>query len=326
MRRFKRILCIASALDASKAALQRALTLAESNQANLTLVAIAPHSLNRTGLPDLGRSPGDPQVSGKTGLPQDLREIIAPYHERVSIEIAVVGVISFLEIIRDVLRNERDLVIKAPEPSGLQDRLFGSDDMQLLRKCPCPLWLVKANAPKSCRRVIAAVDVGDKYPETEIPTRWALSRDVLCLASSVALADFAQLHVASAWEAMGESMLGGALIRTPITKLSIYVEEVRQRHQCNLDRLIDEASHYLGQGMLEYLKPQLHLIKGRPRRVIPHIVQTLGADLVVMGTVARTGASGILMGNTAESILNQIDCSVLAVKPAGFVTPVTLKD
>jgi nucleotide-binding universal stress UspA family protein len=48
------------------------------------------------------------------------------------------------------------------------------------------------------------------------------------------------------------------------------------------------------------------------------------ADIVVMGAVARSGISGFFMGNTAEIILNRIDCSVLAVKPPGFVTPVTL--
>jgi nucleotide-binding universal stress UspA family protein len=51
----------------------------------------------------------------------------------------------------------------------------------------------------------------------------------------------------------------------------------------------------------------------------------LEADLIVMGTVARTGIPGFIMGNTAEAILNQIDCSVLAIKPPGFVTPVTLE-
>lgn len=43
-------------------------------------------------------------------------------------------------------------------------------------------------------------------------------------------------------------------------------------------------------------------------------------------TVARTGVAGIIMGNTAETILNQIDCSILAIKPPGFVTPVKLED
>jgi len=45
-----------------------------------------------------------------------------------------------------------------------------------------------------------------------------------------------------------------------------------------------------------------------------------------MGTVARTGVPGFITGNTAESILNQLECSVLAIKPAGFVTPIELME
>ena len=56
------------------------------------------------------------------------------------------------------------------------------------------------------------------------------------------------------------------------------------------------------------------------------MLKRLDPDLVVMGTVARTGVPGFIMGNTAEMILNQIDCSVLAIKPSGFVTPVTLEE
>ena len=43
-----------------------------------------------------------------------------------------------------------------------------------------------------------------------------------------------------------------------------------------------------------------------------------------MGTVGRTGIRGLFIGNTAEAILNQVKCSVLAVKPSGFETPVRL--
>lgn len=38
------------------------------------------------------------------------------------------------------------------------------------------------------------------------------------------------------------------------------------------------------------------------------------------------GVGGFLIGNTAEEVLNQVDCPVLTVKPEGFVTPVTLVD
>ena len=48
-------------------------------------------------------------------------------------------------------------------------------------------------------------------------------------------------------------------------------------------------------------------------------------DLLVMGTVCRTGLAGFIIGNTAEEVLSALNCSVLTVKPEGFVSPVTLE-
>ena len=75
---------------------------------------------------------------------------------------------------------------------------------------------------------------------------------------------------------------------------------------------------------MDYLKPQTHLVRGWARKEIPVLAKRIEAEVVVMGTVARTGVPGFIVGNTAESILNQIDCCVLALKPPGFVSPVTL--
>jgi len=47
--------------------------------------------------------------------------------------------------------------------------------------------------------------------------------------------------------------------------------------------------------------------------------------LIVMGSVGRTGIPGFLIGNTAEKVLRRCDCSILAVKPDGFVSPVQLE-
>lgn len=325
MKRFKRILCVVNGDGMSLGALERAVNLAESNQASLTVVGIAPQVPSGAGPLGFGPRSDDLQTAAENDLRRALGVIAAAYLDRISMEHVVLTGVPFLEIIRELLRNNLDLVIEVPERGDWLDRLFGSEDMHLLRKCPCPLWLIKPQAPKAYRRVLAAVDVGDEYPKAEIQTRGALNRHVLRLASAVALADFAELHVVSAWEAVGESVLRGAFINTPIAKISAYVEEVRQRQQRNLERLIADAGDYLDKGTLEYLKPQIHLIKGPPRREIPAISRGLEADRVVMGTVARTGVPGLLMGNTAETILNQIDCSVLAVKPEGFVTPVTLE-
>jgi nucleotide-binding universal stress UspA family protein len=78
--------------------------------------------------------------------------------------------------------------------------------------------------------------------------------------------------------------------------------------------------------ILDYLQPLTHLLKGAARKEIPALAKRLAIDCIVMGTVARTGICGFIMGNTAETILEQIDCSVLAIKPPGFVTPVVLED
>ncbi len=78
-------------------------------------------------------------------------------------------------------------------------------------------------------------------------------------------------------------------------------------------------------GSIDYLKPVVQLAEGDASYVVPEKATELGADLVVMGTLARTGIAGLLMGNTAESILMQLDCSVLTVKPPGFVSPITLR-
>jgi len=65
------------------------------------------------------------------------------------------------------------------------------------------------------------------------------------------------------------------------------------------------------------------VITGDAKYIVPAAARDLDVDLIVMGTVARVGIPGFFMGNTAESILNQIDCSVLTIKPSGFVSPVS---
>ena len=75
--------------------------------------------------------------------------------------------------------------------------------------------------------------------------------------------------------------------------------------------------------MVDYVEPKLHVIEGDARYVVPMTARELDVDLIVMGTVARTGIAGFFMGNTAENILTQLDCSVLTVKPPGFISPIT---
>ena len=300
--------------------------MAENDQASLTIIDVAERIKAGLGMPDGGPISSALQAATVSEHSQGLETLVDPYRKRIEIQSKVLIGTPFLEIIREVLRNGHDLVIKMPETRDWLDRLFDSDDMHLLRKCPCPVWIIKPGAPKSYRRILAAVDVHDAYPPEELESRRGLNRQILEMASSLALSDFAELHIVHAWHAIGESAMRGALMHTPEDKIIAYVEQVRQQHAASLDGLMHEVTGNLGQDALDYLKPQAHLLKGWARKEIPALAKRIETDLVVMGTVARTGVPGFIMGNTAETILEQIDCSVLAIKPPGFVTPVTLEE
>lgn len=326
MKRFKQILCVVTQGKQDQLALERAVSLAENNNAELTVAALTPLVNVAVEITDDAPvSSIDLQESIVKAKQQELENLVQPYRERLVIQTRVLVGVSFLEIIREVLRQGHDLVIKIPDTADWLDRLFGSDDMHLLRKCPCPVWLTKPEATKPCRRILAAVDVNDEYPPEEYTAKTTLNRQILEMAFSLALSEFSELHIVYAWDVIGESAMRGAFLHTPEEKIIAYVEQVRQHQANRFDSLIKGVANSMGEDAVNYLKPQTHLVKGQARKEIPALAKKISCDLVVMGTVARTGIPGFIMGNTAETILNQIDCSVLAIKPPGFQTPVTIE-
>lgn len=325
MKRFKKVLLVVDTVEPCATLVERAVAFARNNQADLTVASVVPRLVLGAGLPSDGPITSELQVRFEAEQVHKLEALAAPYQERGPICTKVLTGTPYLEIVREVLRYQHDLVIRAPEDPGWLDRLFGSDDMHLLRKCPCPVWLVQCEAPTPYRRILAAVDVDDMYPADELETRQAVNREILELAATLALSEFAELHVVSVWDALGESFLRGAFMNAPDDSVAAYVEHARQRNATCLDTLMGELEERLGKDAMAYLRPKTHLAKGWARREIPVLAKQLEANLVVMGTVARTGIPGLIMGNTAEAILEQIHCSVLAIKPPGFITPVSLQ-
>ncbi len=68
----------------------------------------------------------------------------------------------------------------------------------------------------------------------------------------------------------------------------------------------------------EYDIPEknFRLKQGPAAKVITSEAARLKAQLVVMGTVARTGVRAKLIGNTAEQVLARLKTDVLAIKPS----------
>lgn len=301
-------------LENNQPALERATALAEHHQASLLIVDVVDHL------------PIEFQTLIEDERQQLLDAMVAPYRQRVALKTRVLRGTPFLETIREVLRNEHDLLIKPYKSSSWLGRLFDSNDMNLLRECPCPVWMVRPDIMGAFDNILASVDINDGYIEDQVNTQQQLNKHILDLASSIALAEFAELHIVSVWNAPGESLIATSMSSTSTDRIAEYVDDTRQHCEINFDTLIRQSINSLGDKVVKYLKLHKYLLKGEPLKEIPALAERAEVDLVVMGTVARTGIAGLFMGNTAETILNRLDCSVIALKPPGFVSPVSLDD
>lgn len=322
MKRINSILYMAEPSVEQGTAIERAVSLAENNQADLTVIDVAPVIAEGIRMPPGGPSPTDLQSAMATERLESLEHLVAPYKERVNITIDVLTGKPFIEAIRAVLRDKHDLLIKPAENPNWVERLLGSDDMHLLRKCPCPVWMIKPAEKTNYDCIIAAVDF-DPYQQKSLTQ--GLNREILELASSLATSDFAALHLVHAWEAAAEGLLR-SWSDDPNGASQAYVEGERSRQQHGMERVLGDLQELIGAEAYKHLSPRGHTTQGPAAKVVPELATQLQADLVVMGTIGRGGIAGYFIGNTAESILDQLKCSVLAIKPPDFVTPVKLDE
>ena len=316
MRDFRNILVVCDEDSAYEHAFERLCWLAQSHAARVTLVDViesAPGDLSR-----LFRA-----WAGSDGAHQIEEDIVALHRARLEdlaeplreqqIQVTTLVLLGtpFVQIIRQVMRDGHDLVIKGAQRSRARPML-SDPDIQLLRKCGCPVWVLNVAAEPRARRILAAVD-----PDPEDERRDRLNWQILEFATALARRDGAWLDVVNAWRLPEESALRYGRARVPEAEVDRLVANAQRQSDWRLQRLTADFA-----GSCEMMRV-LH-IKGTPTDVILDHVETDGIDTVVMGTMGRTGIAGLLVGNTAESILKRVACYVLTVKPEGFVPPVSL--
>jgi universal stress protein E len=201
---------------------------------------------------------------------------------------------SLHETIIDVQQAEGcGLVIKQHVPDNpLKKALLTPADWKLLRYCPTPVLLVKTAKPWAGGVILAAIDVGNTDGEHR-----TLHAAIVDHGFDIASLAKAQLHVISAHPS---PMLSAA---DPVFQLKETIE-ARYREQCKAF-----------QAEFDIDDDHLHIEEGPADVLIPHIAHRLQASVTVIGTVARTGLSGALIGNTAEVVLDSLESDVLVLKP-----------
>lgn len=309
MQTFRNILFASEGLTDDTEALSQALRIARDNQAELKALIVCPEFPE-----ELASYRGKYEAS----LAQGLHASIQTARDNTTIsetELAVAvdvesGALPSERIIRHVLKHAHDLVIKEAECTQA-GKGFRAVDMELLRKCPCPVWLSRPiRTDWNAIKVGVAIDPQDQEPEGR-----DLALRLLQLSRSLADRCNGELHLISCWDYPFEDYLRNSpWIKMQDDELLQAVMGTQHRHRVALGKLLKKSG--VGGNL------QIHHVRGAPDQTIPQIVTSKSIDILVIGTVARTGIAGFVIGNTAENVVQKLGCSLLASKPNGFVSPV----
>ena len=301
MRRFKNILAVYHDDIGADDVFAQSVALARANGARITLIDV---------VPDKFATP-----LGVKEREKRLRRLLPAIHaEGVTDARAYVTVgTPFLEIISEVLREKHDLVVTCPDSAAVMRNFYpGSTATHLVRKCPCPVWIVKPNSDGRYKHVLACVD-----PNSSNQSEGELDIKILELAASLAATNGADLHIIHAWDVEG---LDRDRLRSEIHDTTRH--DILTRHE-TMHR--ERVRALLDQLPAVEDDVALHMPRSSPHDAITEVVTQRGIDLIVMGSVNRTGISGFFIGSAAEAVLSSIRCSMFTVKPAGFRSPVVLE-
>ncbi len=300
MKRFSNILLALDTRLDSTALVQAAVRVSSHDDAHVTVLDT---------VPDVGwllrlfsGSVDDLRATTRASVEEKLEEVAEELKGHgIAADILVEDGEAAVAIARAAL--EHDLVIASAR--GLTSKVAGSFGLtarRLVRHCPAPVWLVPEAATGAPTHIAVCLDTAsDDAVDQE------LNDKAFSLGAALADEHDATLSVIHAWRMRDEALLA---TRLPAAVIEKYAREHLAWRRRRLDAFLN--AHPVGRPVDQ------HLLEAEPYDAVPAAVKAHGIDLVVLGTVGRSGVSGLVMGNTAEAILDRLEVGVLALKPSGF--------
>lgn len=204
-------------------------------------------------------------------------------------------------ITREVETHNYDLVVKYTKAEeSLKSLIVTPVDWQILRKCPTPILVVKDGDWKHQRRILVAVNVSDDENEAHSSFNDELVSLSMDLADSL---DRGNIHLVTAYPPTPINMA----IDLPEFSTGDCNSGLRGQYLLNMKALRQKY------GISD---DHTHVLEGFPEDVIPQVAEKLEAELVILGTIGRTGLSAAFLGNTAEHVISKLSCNLLAIKPS----------
>lgn len=310
MSEFNNILAVIDPAIAEQKSLDRAIELAEKSGASVTaFLCIYDFSYEMTTMlsADAREQVRHALLDDKAGW---LKNIIDQYEVKTTIDLYVRVVWHnrpYEAIIHEAMENCHDLIVKGTQDHDtLQSVIFTPTDWHLLRKAPVSVLLVKEHDWPQDGQILAAINVG-----SEDESHISLNQRITQSAKNMADLLHANVHLVNSYPGTPANVL----MEVPDFDPTTYNESVKQHHRTCMHNHAREFG--IGEGAC-------HIHEGLPEDIIPEVAKDLDAELVIIGTIGRQGISAALIGNTAEHVIDMLNCDVLALKPEGFVTPVKM--
>ncbi len=285
MTNFKNILVLWSPLPEGMKAVKIALGLAKASQGKVTVLRVIPwHGSGAQG--------GPPELALRFRLVHEAwselrRQLECFAKEGVLLKAKTVVGNETGSMIAEVLRCKHDLVIIFNEGHSR------ASVVKLMRECPAPVWMLKNH--KHLKKILAAVDLN-----ISDPTQVVLNQRILESAGALARFGKSELHVLHVCDVWGSVR---ALL--PSSDHKKFVKQAKAGKRLELEAFLKAQ---------DFTKYRMHIHEGNAQQMIPIVAARLGIDVIVMGNAARTGIASMLIGNTAEKILEQVRGSVFALK------------
>ncbi len=305
MDRIKNIIVVTDLTPASEAAVQHAMRIAEWNGASLHLLHVIDEGEAQEAVEQYAVRPAQ---EVRHQMCERVREKMVA-HLPVPVEVggegppayATVDVTigdPFTDVLRAVSDVSADLLVLGYNPSAFTETEH-TRARRLARKASTKVLLVRSSAVRPFRRVVACVDFAE------------LSEPVIRQAARVARQEQAELHVIHL----------PAPTRRLLDLLDFAGDVQRDREGANQHRLDNRLDRLLSQ-----VQDELEGLKVTKRVVhadgivsgITDYLQSDGTTLGVVGSRGRLNLRGILMGSTAERLIDAAPCALLMIKPSDF--------
>ena len=298
---FRRILVILDPAARAQPALEKAARLARGARARVELYACGfREGLNRPGRA-LAAARQREVEAGEASLGRLAREQLRGVRTEVRYEL---GHPRAERILARVRRSRPDLVILDSEFHPTARRaLFGPADWPLIRDCPAPLLYAKPARWHAAPRVAAAVD-----PLHPAATGVGLDAAIVGRARALARGLHGSLSLVHAWLPLEPAVAGPAVLGLPLGGPA-EVERLLADAEAQAARAVAALCRGGGRPAGEPV-----LLRGAAVETLPGFAEVEGLDVLAIGALSRSRLYDVLVGATAERLLERVPCDLLVVK------------